>query len=44
LVADELHSMTLDPSAPLILVIPGYGEPGGQVVDDFVERALGVRL
>jgi len=44
LAADELHAMTLDPTAPLILIIPGYGERGGAVVDDFVERAIGVRL
>jgi len=44
LVGDELRTMTLDPKAPLILVIPGYAERGGGVADDFVERALGVRL
>ena len=44
LAADELRAMTLDPKAPLILVIPGYAEHGGGVADDFVERALGVRL
>ena len=44
LARDELRAMTLEPKAPLILVIAGYNERGGELVDDFVERALGVRV
>jgi len=43
LATDDVRRMTLDPTAPLLLVIAGYGEGGGAVVDDFVERVLGVR-
>jgi vacuolar-type H+-ATPase subunit F/Vma7 len=39
----EVHALTLDPTAPLVLVIAGYGEPGGEVADDFVQRALGMQ-
>ncbi len=44
LAIDDLHRMTVDPTAPLILLIAGYDERGGIVADDFVERALGMRL
>lgn len=44
-VREELDLLTLDPTAPLIVEIPGFGEPAGESrVERFVERVLGVRL
>jgi vacuolar-type H+-ATPase subunit F/Vma7 len=44
-VRDELDRLILDPNAPLVLEIPGAGEPLGESpVERFVERVLGIEL
>ena len=39
-----LDRVMLDPGGPLILEIPGLGEPGERPVERFVERVLGIHL
>jgi len=44
-IRDFLDGVILDPAAPLILEIPGAGEPMGErPVEAFVERVLGMHL
>ena len=41
----DLDRVMLDPAGPLVLEIPGFGEPMGErPVERFVERVLGIRL
>jgi vacuolar-type H+-ATPase subunit F/Vma7 len=44
-IRDYLDGVMLDPAAPLVLEIPGFGEPAGErPVERFVERVLGIHL
>ncbi len=43
LIRDLLAELILDPEAPLILEIPGFGEAGGEAgAEKFVRRVLGL--
>ena len=45
LVGDDLQRVVLDPDGPLIVEIPGFGEPSRESpLQRFVQRVLGVRL
>ncbi len=45
LIREYLNEVGLDPSAPLVLEIPGFADGGGErPLERFVERVLGVRL
>lgn len=45
LIREYLNQMILDPSAPLVLEIPGFAEThGDRPLERFVERVLGVHL
>lgn len=43
-IRDDIQRLLLDTGAPLVLEIPGFGEPPGQsIVGRFVARLLGMR-
>lgn len=45
LIRDYLNELVLDPSAPVVLEIPGFVDGGGErPLERFVQRVLGVRL
>ena len=45
LIREYLNEVILDPSAPLVLEIPGFADAGGErPLERFVERVLGVHL
>lgn len=44
-IREYLDRVMLDPAGPLVLEVPGFGEPTGErPVERFVERVLGIHL